>query len=222
MDMAKTIIERMRRQIMKAEPGSVFLVRDFLRLGGRGAVDESLSRLTEQGVVRRVQRGVYERPRHSELLGGLVPPSPYRVADAVARRAGQKIAPTPAQAANALGLTTQIQAKNVFRTNGGKPRRLTVGNTTVELLPSTPGRFPLDESDAVIQALRFVGEGNVTPEIIERLRQTLTSRQKSALRHKWPTAPGWMQEALQAIVQPPRAKGRGEETLDGDGKAVTS
>ena len=199
--MKVSVAERIRRRIHRAGPGAIFLVRDFLDLGSRHAVDETLRRLTQQGMLRRLQQGVYDYPRVSSLLGILVPPDPAQVAAALARRTGNRIFPTEAQVASALGLTTQVQARNVFLTNGGKKRQFKVGEQTIELRPTAARYFPLNQSEAVIQGLRFVGEGNITEQSIQRLKAQLNNRQKAALRRKLPDAPGWMQPALLQIVE---------------------
>jgi DNA-binding transcriptional ArsR family regulator len=196
-----SVAARMRQRIQEAPEETIFIVRDFLDLGSRRAVDESLRRLTREGLVRRLQQGVYDRPRISRLLGEPVPPAPEALASALARRNGARVAPSLAASANALGISTQVPAKSVFRTNGGKARRVKVGNQTIELRPAAPGQFPDSEAGAVIQALRFLGEGNVTEAIIERLRRELTDKQKEALRQEWMTAPGWMHPILQEVSE---------------------
>jgi hypothetical protein len=114
---------------------------------------------------------------------------------------GASVLPTPAQEANTLGVSTQVPAKNVFRTNGGKTRRVTVGNQTIELRPAAPGQFSQSEAGPIIQALRFLGEENVTDDIISRLREETTPTQKEAIAREWRTAPGWMHTALREIAR---------------------
>ena len=160
----------------------MFLVRDFLDLGRQETITRILSRLATEGLIRRLQQGVYEYPRVSKLLGKVVPPDPAMVAEAMARRTGSQIVPTRAQTANVLGLTTQIQAKNVFLTNSGKPRKVKVGNQTIELRPVASRSFPKNNSESVIQALRFVGEGNITDAIIAKLKAELKTFREPVLR----------------------------------------
>ncbi len=194
---ASQIVER----IKAAGQGSIFLVRDFLDLGSRRAVDETLRRLTAEGALRRLSQGVYDFPRVSALLGDEpVPPDPEAVAAALARRMGASVLPTAAQTANALGVSTQVPARNVFRTNGGKARRVTVGNQTIELRPTAPGQFSQSEAGPIIQALRFLGEENVSEDVIRRLRKETTPAQKEVIAREWRTAPGWMHPALREIA----------------------
>jgi predicted transcriptional regulator of viral defense system len=47
--------------------GSAFTPNDFFDIGRRDAVDKALSRLTAEGTIRRLARGLYEYPReHAE------------------------------------------------------------------------------------------------------------------------------------------------------------
>ena len=204
--MAVPIAEKVRRRIQKGEGGTVFLVRDFLDVGTQETISRILSRLAAEGVLRRLRQGLYEYPRMSELLGKTAPPDPDVVAEAIARRTGNKVVPTEAKVANALGLTTQVQAKNIYLTNGGKKRHVKVGDQTIELRPTSARNFPTNRGEALIQGLRFVGEGNVTDEIIEKFQGELAERQKAALRRKLPDAPAWMQPALRRIAERKREK----------------
>ncbi len=93
-----------------------------------------------------------------------------------------------------------MQAKNVFLTDGGKKRRVTVGNRSIELRPVVVRHFSHNESESVIQGLRFVGESNITNAITDKLRGELTASQKAALRRKIGNAPEWMRDALRKIT----------------------
>ncbi len=203
----KPIAEQVRVRIEKMDAGSILLVRDFLDLGSQETITRILSRLTQKAVIYRVQRGVYHLPRISVLLGKPVPPDPAQVAAALARRIGGEIIPSPAEAANQLSLTTQVPAKNIFQTNSGKTRRVQVGNQIIELRRVSARHFPksraetesIDKTQAIIQGLRFVGEGNITPEIIDKVRGELNERQKAVLSRSLGDTPAWMHLALRLI-----------------------
>lgn len=194
---ASRIVERLEA----SGRGSIFIVRDFLDLGSRRAVDESLRRLTAEGTLRRLGQGLYDYPRISTLLGVPVPPPAEKLAAALARRTGASVLPGVAQAANTLGVSTQVPAKSVFRTNGTKPKRITAGKQVIELRPTAPGQFRNDDLGMVIAALRFLGEQNVGEEVLQRLRSQVTPELKEALAREWQTAPGWMHPLLQALAK---------------------
>lgn len=66
-------IDKIKRRIIGKGRGAVFTPADFLDLGSRASVDQTLSRLTDQGVIRRLARGIYDYPKTSPRLGRLSP-----------------------------------------------------------------------------------------------------------------------------------------------------
>ena len=95
----------------------VFSARHFLDFGNRNAVDKALSRLVEQEGIRRLSRGIYDYPKiHPQL--GVLSPSIDSVAKLVAEKNNSQLKITGAEAANALGLSTQVPARIVYLTDG--------------------------------------------------------------------------------------------------------
>ena len=200
--MHRSVYDKLKRQIEKRLPGAVFVTREFLELGSRAAVDEALSRLTREGVIRRLGRGLYDFPRLHPVFGP-VPADPDQIAAALARKTGSRLQSAGGQAANALGLSTQVPARAVYLTDGRR-RSVQVGGQTIELRHAAP-RFLAGAGHTegtVIQALRHLGPEQITAEVVERLRRILTVREKAALRREAFNAPGWLVATLQEIVQP--------------------
>ena len=199
--MHKSVYEKLRRQVEKRGHGAVFVTREFLELGSRAAVDEALSRLAKEGVVRRLGRGLYDYPRTHPVFGP-VSADPDQVAAAIARKTGSRLQIAGARAANALGLSTQLAARPVYLTDGRR-RTIQVGGQTIELRHAAPrslagaGRI----EGTVIQALRHLGPDQIGAETVARLRQTLTSSEKEALRREALNAPGWLVPTLQEIAR---------------------
>ena len=50
----------------RATPGQVWAPTDFAHLGGRDAVDKALQRLVASDQLRRIDRGLYDRPRRPQ------------------------------------------------------------------------------------------------------------------------------------------------------------
>ena len=165
------IISRIQRQ----GTGQAFTPKDFLDLGSRGMVDVTLSQLVSAGVIRRVGRGLYDRPKHSEALGVTLGPDVDEIAQAIARRFRWRITPTGAWAANALGLSTQVPAKIVYLSDGPN-RKLEIGKQTVCFKHARPKEMRTEGavSSLVVQALRYLGKDGVGPETICRLRDRLS------------------------------------------------
>ena len=197
----ESVYEKIRGQIEKRGQGAVFVTREFLEFGSRAAVDEALSRLTKEGVIRRLGRGLYDYPRTHPVFGP-VSADPDQVAAAIARKTGGRLQIAGARAANALGLSTQVPARPVYLTDGRR-RTVQVGGQTIELRHAAPrslagaGRI----EGTVIQALRHLGPDQIGADTVARLRQTLTSGEKEALRREAPNAPGWLVPILQEIAR---------------------
>ena len=188
------------KRIERRGPGFVFTAMDFLDIGSRAAVDQTLTRLARRSVIRRLSRGLYDYPKTSQRLGLLSPP-PAVVANAVARQTDSKIQISGARAANALGLTDQVPAKIVYLTDGPS-RTIEIGNQRIVLRhvskQNLPGLGRL--SGTVLQALRYLGKDNVTDATIDKLRSLLSSQEKRMVQHDAVYASGWMREVAQRIA----------------------
>lgn len=196
-----SLTEAVRCLIRGKDPGAVVSPADFLALGSRAAVDQALSRLAKDGTLRRLRRGVYYSPHVSELLSIPLSPVPDAIAHALARSHQAKIQVSGAQASNLLGLSEQVPARVVYLTDGATGR-MQVDQQTIELRHASPramataGRI----SGTVIQALRHLGKGNVTPAVVTRLRTAISEPDKKTVRRDLLLAPGWMRPVLTAIT----------------------
>src|SRR6266851_7144053 len=141
-----------------AGPGSALTPRVFDDLGNRAAVDQALSRLTKAGKIRRISRGVYDVPQNHPTLGPLSP-DPDSVARAIADQAGYRLQPTPARAANELGLSSQVPAQVVYLIDGSS-RKIKVGNQTIHFRHAGPRGFvggQVPPRVSLLQAIRAFG-----------------------------------------------------------------
>lgn len=199
----RSIDAKILARIRRLGRGAVLVPGDFLDLGSRQAVDLTLHRLAKKGTIRRLARGVYDFPKTHPLLGPLSPTADT-VAHALAGRDRTRIQPAGAYAANVLGLSEQVPAKAVFLTDGAS-RTVKIGAMTIQLRRTTPrnmaaaGRL----SGLVIQALRELGQANVTPARIAHLKRTLPADQRSTLRKDLAIAPAWMHPILRDLAEQP-------------------
>lgn len=198
-----SLTDKIQRRLHKHKDGDVVVTHEFLDLGTRAAVDQTLSRLARQGILRRIGRGVYDLSRKNNLLGVTVSPAPDDVAKAIANGCSSRLQVAGAQAANDLGLSMQVPARIVYLTDG-TPRTIQIGNQTLVFRHASPrnmasaGRI----SGTVIQALRHLGEKNVDGQIIQHLKKTLTTKQKEVLKRDRLFAPGWMHPIVDKILLP--------------------
>lgn len=103
-------MQKIRTQILSSEDGTVFIASDFADIADNAAIRQALLRLSQSGIIRRIIRGVYEKPKYSKLLDEYVAVSPDAVAKALARSYHWTIAPCGNTALNLLGISTQVTA----------------------------------------------------------------------------------------------------------------
>jgi len=104
-----------------APEGTTLRAKELLHLGSRAAVDQALVRLSRSGALSRIGRGLYLRPRQGKY--GPRTPSAATVVQAISSTTGEVIASHGAAAANALGLTTQIDLDAIVRKAADKKAR---------------------------------------------------------------------------------------------------
>ncbi len=191
-----SVSARIRERIERSPPGEPFTPKAFLDLGGRAVVDKSLARLMEGGVIERVARGVYVRPKASRFFAKSLP-SPAEVVKVIAETNGEQVSVHGAEAARELGLTTQVPMHPVFLTSGRSRRRVIAGRS-VEFKHTKAAhlRAAGTEAGLAIAALLHLGRQRATPEVMERLRKRLPLRDWERLASELPYLPSWVATAV--------------------------
>lgn len=197
----QAIGNKILKRIRAKGRGWVFTPKDFLDLGSRAAVDQALSRFARTATIRRLGHGLYDYPRTSPRFGQLSP-SLDAVAKAIARKSGSRLQIGGAQAANALGLSTQVPAKLIYLTDG-PTRRVDVGRQTIFLRHASPRKLvgAGTPSGLALQALRYLGRDRVDETVISRLGRQLSRRDKDALRRDATYAADWLRPIATRIAE---------------------
>ncbi len=200
-----------------SDPEEVWTPSDFVDLGSRAAVDKALQRLVPSGELRRIDRGLYDRPRRSSLTGRTTVPDYRAVIRAVTRRDQARAVVDGMTAANDLGLTTAVPARiEVLVDARLKPIKL--GNQEIHFKHAAPSRLYWAGRPAmrVVQALHWMQDMLVNDD--ERARVSAALHRLFAdpshgqairddLRSGLPALPIWMQEFLREILNPTTAEG---------------
>lgn len=200
LDLKSAISDRM----VDGGVSSVWTPQDFLDLGSRDAVDQVLHRLTRNGDVRRIARGLYDKPALNRLTGKATHPDPRAVVDALARRDQARILVDGVTAANDLGLSDAVPARIVVHTDARlKPIKL--GNLQIDFKTTAPSRLHWAGRPAmrVVQALHWLHDagGDTDQAVAKRLRTIFADPVHGArivddLRGDMLTLPLWMQTIL--------------------------
>ncbi len=194
--------KQIENRIARLGPGSVFTPKDLLNLGPRGSVDVALSKMTSEGRIRRLSRGLYEVPKHSDFLGGPLSPDSDQIAQAIARRYRWRIIPEGALAANMLGLSTQVPARISYLSDG-PTRQVKVGRQTIRFKHARPKQMGVASaaSSLVIQALRHLGEDGITEEVITVLRTRLSRSEQRRLIRDARLSSDWIHSVARQIAE---------------------
>lgn len=192
---------KISRHVKRCALGSVFLPDTFATFGSRSAVDKALQRLVASGVLRRLSRGLYDKPRHDNLLGTLWP-SVDTIIKAIAGKDKLRTQPTGVYAANMLGLSEQVPAKVVLLTDGIS-RTVQAGPMQIRLQRTTPRQMAAAGrlSGLLIQAFKSMGVKHITPAHIERLRKNIPAVERTKVMKDLALAPAWMRPLLRQVAQ---------------------
>lgn len=175
--------------------GSIFFPSDFTSYGEVKAVGKSLERLTAKGNIVRLARGIYSYPEVDTVLGlGVLMPSIEQIAETIARRDKARIVPTGIYAMNKLGLSTQVPMNVVYLTDGA-PRKISLGNgRSIQFKYTTPRNLAFTNPLAMLVtfALKEVGKGNVTDDIIRRIKSVLQKERKENIQADEALMPAWI------------------------------
>ena len=193
---AQKIVKRIRGK----QRGWVFTPGDLLDIAKRANVDFILHRLVKQGVVRRLDRGLYDFPKQHPKLGALSPDA-YDIAQAIARKTGDKVQVSGARAANNLGLSTQVPAKPVFVTDG-KSHQIDVDQRSIQLVHSSiPMRGLPDNVSLVLLALDWLGADKVDGAAISKCANYLSASDKAKLSDSIPRLRNnWLRDTARQIA----------------------
>lgn len=193
-----------------SRPDEVWTPGDFADLGGRAAIDKSLQRLVASDELRRIDRGLYDRPRKNELTGRSAVPDYRAVIRAVTRRDQARAVIDGMTAANDLGLTTAVPARiEVLVDARLKPIKL--GNQEILFKYAAPSRLYWADRPAmrVVQALYWMqdmlAQDSERQRVQTVLRRLLTDPRhgkaiRDDLRAGLSALPIWMQEFLRGLL----------------------
>jgi len=198
----QSIGDRIVNRIYGNGRGWSFSKKDFLDIADDGAIRLSLVRLTEKEKIRRVIRGIYDYPRHSELLQETMGPDLDQVAHALARKFGWRIQPSGNTALNLLGLSTQVPAQAVYLSDG-PTKTYEIGNRKLTFNKNAlkESGFKLRESEWVVQALKELGRERMTEGLRSKLRHALPPSIWPKLVRDTKSATAWVHEVIRKTAE---------------------
>ena len=189
-----------RNRIKKAQPGTVYVAVDFVSISDKANINAYLAVLAEDGVLRRVLRGVYYKPYYNELLQEHVAPDTDKVAQAIARNYGWTVVPSGDTALNMLGLSTQVPAVYAYASDGAY-KEYKVNNTAIQFKRTTNRDLAklTYKTALVVQALKALGKENIDNTVITQRQRVLTAEEKSKMLTEAKTVTAWIYDCVKQI-----------------------
>jgi hypothetical protein len=192
---------RLEKEIEGRIPGEILFPTDFLELGSSTAILMTLSRLEDQGILKRLAKGIYVKPEANPDFGPILP-SLDAIAQAIAAKEQVIIRPTGAYALNKLGLSTQVPTKVVYLTNGSR-RHIKVGRGFITFKPTTPKKLAAKNELVflAIQSLIALGPTSIRdPKVLQILIDKLKQVPVPVIREDARHAPQFVSTCLLQIA----------------------
>lgn len=194
--------------LVKADGAShVWVPTDFAAFGSRDAVDKTLQRLVRDGELRRINRGLYDRPAINSLTKRPTSPDYRAVVDAIARRDQLRLLVDGMTAANDLGLTDAVPARVTIHTDARR-RGVKLDNLVIDFKQTAPSRLYWAGRPAmrVVQALHWLKDTLSTDRqrILSKLSKLLADpvhgdAVRKDLLEGFGTLPTWMQSLVREL-----------------------
>lgn len=196
--------QQYQRQIedrINANPfGASFTASDFLDIADMNTVNQALFRIENEGTIRRVLKGVYDKPAYSQLIQEYATPRIDLIAEALARKFNWNIAPSGDTALNLLHVSTQVPNTWEF-VSDGPYRDYQIGSVLLKFKHVMPREINgySKITIMVIQGLRAIGKDKLTDELADRFAAALTSEDQETLLSESRTASAWIYKEIKNI-----------------------
>jgi predicted transcriptional regulator of viral defense system len=196
-----TIKQRIEEHVRHGHKNSVYMLADFNDLGNYSGVKEAVSKLTAEGKLLRVRRGIYESPYYSSFLQEEVEASPLDVAKKIARKNWWTIAPSGNTALNALGLSMQVPAEYHF-VSSGTNKEVDLGGIKLYFKHVPPKEIAgiSAKSALIIEAIKALGRTGMDDSARAKIAGVLSSTEKERLARESRTSRVWVAEEIRKIL----------------------
>ena len=183
--------------------GWAFSSNDLIKKFERQQIDNVLSDLVKAKKIRRVSRGIYDYPKYSELLQKELSPDIEQVARAIARKFNWRIEVSGESALNILNLSTQIQAKYIYLSDGPNKSYKLFNDVEIEFKKSVLKDigFKYKESSLIVQALKSLGKEHITDEIIEIIKEQIEPKMYEKILKDTQSTTVWVYEIIKQICK---------------------
>lgn len=194
----KSIIER----IDNDEKGTLYIISDFLDLGSYDAAKMALSRLAKNDILKRVIRGIYQKPNYSTFLNEYIPASPEDLALAYARNYKWEIIPEGEAALNTLGLSTQVPASYEY-VSSGPYKKIEYGGITIRYKNKTNRELVgISFKDGILmEAIKALGKDNITNSDRKKVLKKYSCEELISFKANNRSIRKWIYKEIDKIIE---------------------
>jgi len=200
----QNIDDKILAKVSKCGRGTIFFPNDFISIGETKSVLKALERMTNDGIIIRLAKGIYCYPKFDKVLGlGILYPSFEDIAQSIAKRDKARIVPTALYALNKLGLSTQIPMNIVYMTDGS-PRKINMGNgRSIQFKHAAPKNLSFRNELAMLVtfALKEIKQKNVTEKHLERIKEILKKETKGKVLIDAKLMPAWIRTIIRKAYE---------------------
>lgn len=198
--MSSSIYDEIKNRIEEYSQGEVFFTSDFKDIATLATIRKCLGRQVEEGTIRRIMDGIYEKPVYSKVIDEYIPPNPECVAYAIARKYHWTISPSGDVALNKLGVSTQVPVVWTYISDGPY-RDFSWDNIRISFKHKTNREisFMSDISIMVIEAIKTLGKDHVDEKIISILRKRLSDEEKKIVAAEAIGATSWIYDIVRKV-----------------------
>jgi len=198
-------ISLITKRVEEAPFGSAFVASDFTDLAEYETARKTIARLEKRGAIRRVLRGVYDKPRYSALLQEYAAPNPDKIAHAIARNYNWTISACGNTALNQLGLSTQVPADWSY-ISSGPYKQYAFGNVILVFSHRSDSQMTgmSEKTLLLIQALKALGQGNITEADTRMIRKRFSTDDYQMILSESRYTISWIYEVIKDICKQER------------------
>jgi len=198
----QTIENKIVSRIYGKGRGWAFTQNDFKDIASRSAIDITLHRLNKKDTIRRATRGVYYYPEIGKLLGKKMPPNSDQVARAIARKYSWRIQITGMSALNYFGLTTQVQGRITYLSDGPSKKYEFAGQTIqFKKTALKELSFKLRETGLIVQAIKAIGEKRINQDTILVIRSKINPVKFNTILNESQSVTQWIYDVIKEICK---------------------
>ncbi len=194
--------EQMEEEILKMPAGKVFVISDFVDSISYDNARKICIRLENESKIRRILPGIYDKPLYSKILDQEVAPDINAVAEAIARKNNWSIIPSGNAALNLLGISTQVPAKWEYLSSGDS-KDYQIGNASISFTHRADKELNRmsTKTALVIQAIKALGEENISEDVIAKFASKLPNAEKARLLTEAKPTTAWVYEIIKKICK---------------------